>query len=716
MGDSTSRDDIDRANADIWASMLRDAACALSSSDEVLERARMIDYHDGAAAALVNRGWSLHYLGRVKEALRAFSEAEPLIPSSDDALRANFRNGMGSSYFELGLYEDAMVCFEDALAMARKAKAWERAVAVLVNMAWVCEATGRYAAGLPWLSEALTMAMKEGVTESLGSLYSCMASLTRGLGRPEESAKWLDKIESLPGLADDLPTASSLHLERGLLAMDSGDLLRAEELFRRGLDMAPGIDLGLTGVSGRLGLASCLSRQGRHAEAVDVAASVLRQAREQGLDLSVKEACDEYSSILERAGRWEEALFLSKEARAAEQRMRSDAAQFRMELMEERKEALERERELDILQDLNDRLMASNDILQQVTVISHLITSGLAWEDRVSKLYERLATLTGCTVVGIGVLNPGKTGISWPHMIIEGERQATVEQPFKAGVNFASRAILEAAPIIVTDARKERHRLAARYEWEEGVCLSAIFLPLAFHDRGKGVLTIQRAQAGDFPDQAHEILSAIAPLVATAMDNYHAFSRVNELNQALKREKAELELAKERIEHVAMHDPLTGLLNRLAMERFYEMAASTAERSGKRLCLVFIDLNDFKPINDIYGHQAGDEALKAVARALETVTRTGDAKARIGGDEFTVLAQIATEAEAAGVADKVRRRLSFSLNWGQHKLQVSASIGWAVSGEDGSSLDRLIRAADARMYREKSLYKNDKRRRKHSKA
>ena len=160
--------------------------------------------------------------------------------------------------------------------------------------------------------------------------------------------------------------------------------------------------------------------------------------------------------------------------------------------------------------------------------------------------------------------------------------------------------------------------------------------------------------------------------------------------------------------HKAHHDALTGLANRTLFHERLERTLSSAERHGELVGVLYVDLDGFKPINDTYGHDVGDELLIALARRMEKVTRDEDTVSRQGGDEFAILvARPATAAAVDRVAEKVLEAIETPLQVGDLTLNPQASIGRAVFPESGHSVEALIAVADESMYRQKQSRKND---------
>jgi diguanylate cyclase (GGDEF)-like protein/PAS domain S-box-containing protein len=159
-----------------------------------------------------------------------------------------------------------------------------------------------------------------------------------------------------------------------------------------------------------------------------------------------------------------------------------------------------------------------------------------------------------------------------------------------------------------------------------------------------------------------------------------------------------------RIEALAYHDTLTDLPNRRLLEDRMHVATAMARRLGKRLAVLFLDLDDFKDVNDSLGHQAGDELLKAVAERLRGAMRSGDTVARIGGDEFVVLlTEIGDATQAVLVGQKILALLKAPVRVGERELFVNGSMGIAMYPDDGADPESLMKNADAALYRAKEL-------------
>jgi diguanylate cyclase (GGDEF)-like protein/PAS domain S-box-containing protein len=168
-----------------------------------------------------------------------------------------------------------------------------------------------------------------------------------------------------------------------------------------------------------------------------------------------------------------------------------------------------------------------------------------------------------------------------------------------------------------------------------------------------------------------------------------------------------LKESQEKLDHLAHHDALTGLPNRLLFHDRLQHAMVCAARGGEQLAVIFIDLDRFKNVNDTLGHHVGDELLKQVATSLSGCLRDGDTLARLGGDEFIVLLEdVDGERGARQVAEKLMRLFEQPVLVSEYELFITGSVGISLFPQDADDLNVLIRNADVAMYQAKARGRN----------
>ncbi|MBK5255274.1 MAG: EAL domain-containing protein, partial [Vicinamibacteria bacterium] len=206
-------------------------------------------------------------------------------------------------------------------------------------------------------------------------------------------------------------------------------------------------------------------------------------------------------------------------------------------------------------------------------------------------------------------------------------------------------------------------------------------IPLLLREASFGMLVVQSYRNDvRYTEADRDLLSYVSHHIAEAID----------------RQRKE-----DQIEHLAFHDGLTGLPNRLLFEDRLTKAIAQAERRKAPLSILFMDLDRFKVINDSLGHPTGDEVLRVVGNRFAAGLRDGDSLARRGGDEFLVLLPDTRPEGAALVAQKLIENVRTPIRCGGHDLTLSTSCGIAVFPENGPDAETLLKSADIAMYRAK---------------
>ncbi|HEX5824744.1 MAG TPA: EAL domain-containing protein [Candidatus Limnocylindrales bacterium] len=207
---------------------------------------------------------------------------------------------------------------------------------------------------------------------------------------------------------------------------------------------------------------------------------------------------------------------------------------------------------------------------------------------------------------------------------------------------------------------------------------SMAMIPLVAAGRTIGLIEVTSARPTAFGARSIELATMLAGEAAMALENARLYDEIR---------------------HQALHDGLTELANRVLFRDRVEHAVERCRRNGGEVAILFIDLDDFKTLNDTHGHARGDEVLIAAAGRVSAVLRPSDTAARLGGDEFAVLIEdVADEADALAVATRLADALRQPLPIGHSTVHVAASIGVAIGGSGGETTDDLLRNADVAMY------------------
>jgi diguanylate cyclase (GGDEF)-like protein len=215
--------------------------------------------------------------------------------------------------------------------------------------------------------------------------------------------------------------------------------------------------------------------------------------------------------------------------------------------------------------------------------------------------------------------------------------------------------------------------------------ISMVVVPIVAREVFLGVLTVAVTDGPRRLNRDGELLerlTGVAALAATAIQN----------GQLL-----------DKLRHKASHDELTGLLNRVGFRQHADAMLARTQPHERRMGLLFLDLDDFKGVNDAYGHDAGDELLRKVAHRLESVARSGDGVARLGGDEFAILlSDVRREDHVRAAEKRVRSAFQEPFVLEDVVISVAASVGGGIWPNHGVTIAELARHADAAMYDDKA--------------
>ena len=255
----------------------------------------------------------------------------------------------------------------------------------------------------------------------------------------------------------------------------------------------------------------------------------------------------------------------------------------------------------------------------------------------------------------------------------------------KIGARIAQTVLENGNPLVVADLAKNGIE-SSPLEWQYKTD-SFISYPIFIGERKVAVMNFtDRADRSSFGDYDLELLQSITPQIAVAID------------------RASLKDKAGKYEQLSVTDELTGLLNKRYLKERLTEEIKRSERHGFPMSFMMIDVDEFKPYNDNFGHLAGDDALKIVGAALKEGLRGADVAARFGGEEFSILLPQTMCEEAVMIAERIRQRIETTEF---PKRKVTISIGVACSSSGLNSPDKLIEAADQAVYEAKRKGRNN---------
>ena len=324
------------------------------------------------------------------------------------------------------------------------------------------------------------------------------------------------------------------------------------------------------------------------------------------------------------------------------------------------------------------------------TVLSEFattLTTDFAIQDILDHLVTRIVEILPVTAAGVTVI----TGDDPPRYIAASDDAALrferMQTELEQGPCMA--AFRTGHAVAVPDIRSGADAFARFAGTAATSGLAAVFAFPIRHGAGRlGALDLYRDTAGPLDDHAMEVAQTLADVAAAYLINA----------QGRDKDRA----AMEHLQHLALHDALTGLPNRVLLHERLAHAAHRAERSRTSAAVLFVDLDRFKDVNDRHGHAVGDELLRAVAHRLSGLVRPGDTLARVSGDEFVFLCEDLGSPENVDVlARRITDAFTTPFDLTSATVSLTASVGVAFAGPGAEISDELVGAADKAMYQAK---------------
>jgi diguanylate cyclase (GGDEF)-like protein len=356
-----------------------------------------------------------------------------------------------------------------------------------------------------------------------------------------------------------------------------------------------------------------------------------------------------------------------------------------------------------------------HDQLNALSEVARAITQTQDMETVLTRLATVIASITGHETVTLDVLAEDARRLRfrcinqsrWSHSSwTQRWREAGLTQEL-------SRTYLDVArtrqPALLPDVQHDERLAPHEQEFFRRILLvSAAVLPLCFQDKILGFLSVTNSRPHDFPPEDVQLLEGLAAQAAAAIEAIQNHEEVETSREQLQEYAERLRESVEIQHHLARTDALTDIPNRRYVEEFLASQCARSQRQGSPLAVVLADVDEFKKINDTFGHRSGDLVLIELARRARSTCRTMDIVGRYGGDEFIFVLPLASLEHAAGFAERFRSRVArkrVRLRAGK-TAQVTVSLGAAEFSTERADPDSLLQAADEALYRAKALGKD----------
>ncbi len=706
---------IDRANDAAWDSLLHRPAKALKDSQRTLAKAIALAYGRGVADAYLNIGWCQYHLTELAEAYAAFSkalEAYDLLTDSEGACKA--LNAIGAYFHEISQLDKAIDYYMQSLDRARKYKLQYRELVAMTNIGELCLSLGNPKEGLDYLLKAYELQNDQILPELSTVILLNIAQAFLELGNFSLAQEFGEKAYVISTDAKDLVNAAEVKEVLARIAISEEKYDEAEQHLKEALRLASKTESPR--LRGQLLIAhgEMLLERNRVEEAVSSLHEAIELCETTKSKNKLYKAYENLARAMETLGDFPKALDAYKKySHFRTEVLREDTAQ-KVRSIQVQAEIERAQQEAEIYRLRNTELKEKTDALEQmnrqivsISEIGKKVTASLNFKAIFYTLYENLKQLISYDFFGIALYDEERHELVYRDFYEDGEIKHGRSIRVEADNSFTAWSFQNRKPVLIEHKDEEYMKYLSRPSKTMGnPCQSIVSLPLMIEDRMLGCFMVQHAKVRAYSDSHMKLLEALAPYIAIAIENSLIHDRLQELNTALSEEKRRMERATLKISHLANHDTLTGLPNRRLLFELVNKAIESAHRTGDKLGVAFLDLDDFKPVNDLYGHAAGDSALVAMGERLKSLLRASDIVARVGGDEFiAVFTNVKDKDAIEATAHKLLEGCAAPLSFAGNTRSFAFSMGIAMYPDDGLSIDDLINKADAAMY---SVKRGDK--------
>lgn len=684
----------------------RDARAARVLADDIYAKAgdAKSPYWQGLSRYLA--GFCFYNLSEYDSAMEEFEHGDQIAQEHNlPNLAIKFRNGYGAIFSRLGRYDDAIEQFAEGLKKAREMDLKSDAGRFLVNLGEVSLLMGDIDQALSFESEAEGLILKDMAGDSRYAIdvYYNLAEAQSKSGRMEDAERSYRRSLETATMVGNTVSEVEARVRLGSILAGRGHEAEALAVIEEAYRLSRSCGFALQEVGSLIACGRIELSLGRLEEATHHFEMAVEVADSHRMGDLLPPALESLSTAKAAMNRFDEAYRdLQKSVEAAHAWSSSEAARMLAELAAGyRLEKVKREAQVEKVR--REGLESANERLRIVTRIGRSLTQSLEPRDILTRMWSELSTSIDLKSLGFGIYSPDSGEIEFPGLIESGVLQKASSVFLSDESSLAALCVREKRILYYATSDEARSALGDKPTITFGSVPvrseTILYLPLFRENDIVGVMTVQSARDHAYSDDIIEMLETVALFTAIAVENARILIRLNELNQTISGEKEQVEKVALASSWLAEHDSLTGLANRRFLERILDENIRLAILEDNSIVVFFVDLDDFKRVNDAYGHDAGDRVLVAIAVRLVSVFRDGDYVARVGGDEFVVVAPgVKDMTSIASMADKVVKSLNEPLSITEGPVSVSISVGVALFPEHGHSSRELINRADEAMY------------------
>jgi diguanylate cyclase (GGDEF)-like protein len=702
-------DIIDEINNHAYDTVYTNPDEGITLSRKAFLMAKRSDYPKGRAESKLNEGWGLLLQNNYQDALSAFEYSLKIFNTEGNRIgEIKTLNAFGVLYASMSQYSTAMDYYTKSLDLGKKANNPERIVSSFINIGDLYFELEKYDQALEFLQQADDILKR---TKNQEQLCACLVTIGDVFQKQKNYKKALTKYNK--GLIIATSINNKIYecnylASIGRIYQKTNKFDLSEQQYQKSMKIADSI-------GDQLGKLDCLTNlAGLHDVKSDPDNSLYYHKK--ALDLSRKIHSKYYESenllsiskIYEKIESKEEALIFFKLYHEIQSEFQTEEIDIKIKNLSAQNKIKTAQKEAAILKGKNDELQEAFDRVSILNKIGQDIISSLNLETVMSSIYKNISSFISADIFGIALYDNKLKEIDYKYFIVDGKRITGEKREVHTEGSMAGWVIINDDYLFINDLHNEYSKYVTKLLGSNSNNTKAvIFVPLKIGSNIIGIITVQSNSLNAYTQQDLEIIKAVGAYSAIALENSKVHDEITKLNKIINSEKKVLKKAYNKIDKLANHDILTGLPNRRLFIELLKQELLQTDREKTKIAVLFIDLDDFKPVNDKMGHDAGDKVLKMVSQRFISTFRKSDSIARIGGDEFAaIICNVNDKTDIIKIAEKIVSKFKNPFKIGNNKFQLGISMGISIYPDHGDTIDGLLKKADTAMYKIKSESKN----------
>lgn len=634
----------------------------------------------GEAYTLAILGWCYNYNGLYEKSIEYQRRAIELFTEADDKKGLVYTyNGLMAGYFQLGLNTLSVTCGMYGLKIAEEINYTEYIVTILLNMSINYSKIGKFYEAKESIEAIEAMPYVNNKAGVIVTINQVKAEVHCEIGDINESLECANKALELAKENNFLVLESEAYRIRGVINGKLSKLEDSEKDFEASLKIARSGNYREAEAWIFVSWAQINFLIGNNQEAIDKLLKALDRAEEYNYIVVKRNVYIELHKVYKKIKNYEKALYFYEKFIELEKEVEGKSDNLHKEQFEN-----EAKKQTEIL------FKKLYDDIKLISKIGKKITSDLNINNLLENISKEIELLIEAHVVGI-VQYDDKNGILDYNLFIEkGKKIENIAKcNLKDDESIGAYSIKNKCNLLIGDIYKEYGKYIKERELNYlfPKVHSMIYCPLILKDRVLGFLTVQSYNKQAYTDKDLYMVSVLASYVAIAIENSYLYNQTK---------------------FYATHDYLTGLLSRKEIFEQGENLFKLCSKEKTSLTFMMIDIDNFKRVNDTYGHAIGDEAIKAIGGIINSKVASPGISGRYGGEEFLIIIPNAGEEGSFSIGDKIRRAMEKSkISIGNNKkIKISGSIGMFISYGKEKGIDQCISFADEALYVAKAEGRN----------